>query len=109
VAELYKFCVDNQALWTWSREAMVSNPLLAPLFPAGKEPLPPGLTEDDRAQLMQEKQTKDWMTFAMESCVAKTILAGGGGTFVRFCGAPTLNNRYRLNFQQALRSEHFSR
>lgn len=61
---------------------MPGNPLLAPIFPAGKEPLPPGFTEEDRAQLMQAKKTQDWMAMEMESCVAKTIMAGGGGTFL---------------------------
>ena len=72
---------------SWTHRGMASNPLLAPIFPAGKEPLPPGFTEKDRAQLMQVKKTQDWMTFAMESCVAKTIMAGAGGMFcfVLFC------------------------
>jgi import inner membrane translocase subunit TIM22 len=69
---------------------MAANPLLAPLFPAGKEPLPPGFTEEDRAQMMQVKKTQDWMTFAMESCAAKTIIAGTGGTFVKSSGTSNL-------------------
>ncbi len=56
-------------------------PPVAPLFPAGKEPLPPGMTEADRIQLEQAKKYKDWMTLGMESCVAKTAIAGGGGEF----------------------------
>ena len=66
---------------SWTHRAMASNPLLVPIFPAGKEPLPPGFTEKDQAQLMQVKKTQDWMTFAMESCVAKMIMAGAGGMF----------------------------
>ncbi|KZP10672.1 Tim17-domain-containing protein [Athelia psychrophila] len=58
---------------------MASNPLLAPLFATGKEPLPPGYTEDDRAAMLQAKKTQDFMTMAMESCVAKTAIAGVGG------------------------------
>ncbi|EGN91883.1 hypothetical protein SERLA73DRAFT_191906 [Serpula lacrymans var. lacrymans S7.3] len=57
----------------------MSMPLVAPLFPAGKEPLPPGFTEEEREQLMQAKKYQNWMTMGMESCVAKTALAGGGG------------------------------
>jgi mitochondrial import inner membrane translocase subunit TIM22 len=60
------------------------NPLLAPLFPAGKEPLPPGMTEEDRANMMQIKKYQDYMTAGMESCVGKTTMAGvlGTSTFV---------------------------
>ncbi|KAF8839118.1 Tim17-domain-containing protein [Paxillus ammoniavirescens] len=54
-------------------------PLVAPLFPTGREPLPPGLTEEDRAQIMQAKKYQGWMTAGMESCAAKTAIAGVGG------------------------------
>ncbi|KAA1470392.1 Tim17-domain-containing protein [Dentipellis sp. KUC8613] len=54
-------------------------PLVAPLFPAGKEPLPPGMTEEDRENMMQMKKYQDLMTMGMESCVAKTAIAGVGG------------------------------
>ncbi|KAI0042557.1 Tim17-domain-containing protein [Auriscalpium vulgare] len=57
----------------------MSLPLLAPLFPAGREPLPPGMTEEDRAQMMQAKKYQDLMTAGMESCLAKTTIAGVGG------------------------------
>ena len=53
--------------------------LLAPLFPKGKEPLPPGWTEEDRQNMMQAQKYQDWMQVGMESCVAKTAIAGGGG------------------------------
>ncbi|KAJ8596328.1 Tim17-domain-containing protein [Rhizopogon salebrosus TDB-379] len=56
-----------------------SPPLVAPLFPAGREPLPPGFTEEDRAQLMQAKKYQGWMATAMESCPVKTAVAGVGG------------------------------
>lgn len=59
--------------------SMTGLPLVAPLFPAGKEPLPPGFTEEDRAQLLQAKKYQSWMTSGMESCVAKTAIAGVGG------------------------------
>lgn len=74
---------------------MASNPLLAPLFATGKEPLPPGYTEDDRAAMLQAKKTQDFMTMAMESCVAKTAIAGVGGasrlTVCSYNGKETLN------------------
>ena len=56
------------------------HPLLAPLFPAGKEPLPPGITEEDRANMMQIKKYQDYMSAGMESCVGKTTIAGAFGT-----------------------------
>ena len=54
-------------------------PGVAPIFPAGKEPLPPGWTEDDREQMLQSKKFQGYMQTAMESCVAKTAIAGVGG------------------------------
>lgn len=57
----------------------MSFPLVAPLFPAGKEPLPPGFTEEDRAQLLQTKKYQGWMAMGMESCPVKTTIAGVGG------------------------------
>jgi mitochondrial import inner membrane translocase subunit TIM22 len=59
---------------------MIENPLLAPLFPVGKGPLPPGMTEEDRANMMQMKKYQDNMTAGMESCVGKTTVAGAFGT-----------------------------
>ncbi|KIK26160.1 hypothetical protein PISMIDRAFT_676301 [Pisolithus microcarpus 441] len=53
--------------------------LVAPLYPAGREPLPPGLKEEDREQFMQAKKYQQWMVMGMESCVAKTVMAGVGG------------------------------
>lgn len=58
---------------------MPAVPWLAPVFAPGKEPLPPGWTEDDRQQMMQQKKYQDYMTMGMESCAAKTLIAGGGG------------------------------
>jgi import inner membrane translocase subunit TIM22 len=50
-----------------------------PIYPAGKEPLPPGFTEDDRAALEQSRKWESYMLMGMESCIVKTIMAGGGG------------------------------
>ncbi|KAH9018746.1 Tim17-domain-containing protein [Lactarius hengduanensis] len=55
----------------------MSLPLVAPLFPAGKEPLPPGMTEEDRPNLLQAKKYQGYMTAAMESWYALPL----GGFF----------------------------
>lgn len=56
-------------------------PASVPIWAPGKEPLPPGLTEDDRAYYDQTKRWEGYTTMAMESCAAKSALAGGFGTF----------------------------
>jgi import inner membrane translocase subunit TIM22 len=37
------------------------------------------MTEDDRANMLQAKKYQDYMTAGMESCLAKTAMAGVGG------------------------------
>ena len=59
-------------------------PMTAPIFPAGKEPLPPGITDEERDAYFQAKKYERWMSVGMESCVAKTVIAGGGGTCILF-------------------------
>lgn len=54
-------------------------PPVTPVFAAGQEPLPPGMTEDDRVQIMQARKYEDYMKMGAESCVAKTLMAGVGG------------------------------
>ncbi|KAL5483130.1 TIM22 [Sanghuangporus weigelae] len=54
-------------------------PPLAPVFLPGKEPLPPGMTEEDRAQLMQAKKYQDLISIVPETCVFKTGMAGVAG------------------------------
>ena len=61
-----------------------SYPGQAPIWPAGKEPLPPGYTEADRAAVLQTKRWEKYMAMGMESCAAKTVLAGGAGASLRF-------------------------
>jgi mitochondrial import inner membrane translocase subunit TIM22 len=56
------------------------NPFLAPLFPAGSEPLPPGLTENDREAYNQQIAMQKFMVMAQESCLFKTAFAGAGGS-----------------------------
>lgn len=60
---------------------MTSLPMVAPLFPKGKEPLPPGWTEEDRANAMEAQKYTNWMQTGMESCIAKGAIAGGGGEY----------------------------
>lgn len=57
-------------------------PCRVPIWPPGKEPLPPGLTEDDRPYYEQTKRWEGYTTMAMESCAVKTTLAGGAGMVV---------------------------
>jgi len=54
-------------------------PLVAPLHPAGMEPLPPGMTDIDRAALAQQKTIEKYMSMGAESCVFKSALSGGAG------------------------------
>ena len=60
---------------------MSTLPLVPPLFPAGKEPLPPGFTEDDRQVMLQNKRMQNFMQTGMESCIAKTVMAAGMGAY----------------------------
>ncbi|KAF8342644.1 Tim17/Tim22/Tim23/Pmp24 family-domain-containing protein [Cantharellus anzutake] len=53
-----------------------SIPLVAPVFPAGREPLPPGLAEDDRPALDQQRKMQEYMSMGAESCVFKCGMAG---------------------------------
>lgn len=64
-------------------------PLLPPLYPAGREPLPPGVMESDRDAYLKTKQTEKFMGMAMESCIVKSALSGGAGE-------PLILNRYSL-------------
>jgi len=63
---------------------MANFPLKVPIYPPGKEPLPPGFSEADRSAFNEQMKYQRWMTMGMESCVAKTILAGGAGASIRF-------------------------
>lgn len=71
-----------------------SPPLVAPLFPAGREPLPPGFTEEDRAQLVQAKKYQGLMAMAMESCPVKTAIAGVGGKCPPFGRADAVTPKF---------------
>ncbi|KAF8070740.1 Tim17/Tim22/Tim23/Pmp24 family-domain-containing protein [Lyophyllum atratum] len=56
-----------------------SYPGAVPIYASGKEPLPPGFTEEDRAAIQQTKKWERYTGMAMESCAVKTVLAGGAG------------------------------
>jgi import inner membrane translocase subunit TIM22 len=49
---------------------------LVPLFPAGQEPLPPGIFEEERPQYEQNKKIEKYMGMAAESCAFKSATAG---------------------------------
>lgn len=51
-----------------------------PIPYAGREPLPPGISEDERPQYEQMKKWEGYTRMAQESCITKTVLAGGMGT-----------------------------
>jgi hypothetical protein len=54
-------------------------PCQAPLWAPGKEPLPPGFTEEDRAAIAQQQKYQNIAAVAMESCAVKTVMAGTMG------------------------------
>jgi import inner membrane translocase subunit TIM22 len=51
-------------------------PILAPLFPAGSEPLPPGIPETERAAFEQQKRMEKYIGMAYESCATKSAISG---------------------------------
>ncbi|CAD6885890.1 unnamed protein product [Tilletia controversa] len=66
-------------------------PMVAPVYLPGKEPLPPGFTEDDRAAMAQMLQSSKYMAQAMDSCPFKCGMAGvmgfGLGAFFSLLGS----------------------
>ncbi|KAG6861115.1 hypothetical protein C0995_003844 [Termitomyces sp. Mi166 len=54
-------------------------PCAVPIYAPGKEPLPPGLTEEDREGLQRMKKWEGYVATFGESCATKTVLMGGGG------------------------------
>lgn len=53
--------------------------MTAPVYLPGQEPLPPGWTEDDRANLSQAMYWQKTMSGAMEWCPTKCALSGAAG------------------------------
>lgn len=54
-------------------------PWLTPVYLPGKEPLPEGMTEEDRVQLQQMQKWTKYASGAMEFCPAKCVLSGAAG------------------------------
>lgn len=54
-------------------------PGATPIWKRGEEPLPPGLTEEDRPMFEEQQKWGRYAGMAMESCAVKTVLAGGAG------------------------------
>lgn len=57
----------------------LSIPGLCPIYLPGKEPLPPGTTDEDRANLAQIQYYSKLTSGFMESCPAKCALSGVAG------------------------------
>lgn len=53
--------------------------LLAPVYLPGTEPLPPGMTEDDRTQVAEIAKWNKIASMGMESCPVKCALSGAAG------------------------------
>lgn len=51
-------------------------PMVAPLYLPGQEPLPPGMTEEDREQMKQALKYQQYIISAMESCAGKAVISG---------------------------------
>jgi import inner membrane translocase subunit TIM22 len=54
-------------------------PCQIPIWAPGKEPLPPGFTEEDRAAIAGQQKYANIAAMAMESCATKTVMAGTMG------------------------------
>lgn len=54
-------------------------PLMAPVYVPGTEPLPPGMTEDDRTEMAKIAKWNKIAGMTMESCPTKCVLSGAAG------------------------------
>ncbi|SPO25918.1 related to Tim22, mitochondrial import inner membrane translocase subunit [Ustilago trichophora] len=54
-------------------------PLMAPVYVPGTEPLPPGVTEEDRAEIAKIAKWNKIANGTMESCPTKCLLSGAAG------------------------------
>ncbi|SOV09442.1 related to Tim22, mitochondrial import inner membrane translocase subunit [Ustilago sp. UG-2017a] len=54
-------------------------PLMAPIYVPGTEPLPPGVTEQDRAEITKIAKWNKIANMTMESCPTKCMLSGAAG------------------------------
>jgi hypothetical protein len=82
-----------------------SYPGQVPIYAAGKEPLPPGFTEEDRAAIQQTKKWEGYAGMAMESCAVKTVLAGGAGVLHHSACPCSPVDGFFSDFAQVLASE----
>ncbi|CAD6581476.1 MAG: Mitochondrial import inner membrane translocase subunit tim22 [Tremellales sp. Tagirdzhanova-0007] len=57
----------------------MANPLLAPIFLPGQEPVPPGTTDDEREAFQQAMKWQKIIGTVPESCPFKVVLSGGAG------------------------------
>lgn len=89
-------------------------PLVAPMYAAGKEPLPPGVSEDDRQQLNDMMRWQKFGSEAMESCASKTVISGvlgfGLGAFFSLMGASfAMDDPVRESMIQKMAAERAER
>lgn len=54
-------------------------PLMAPVYVPGTEPLPPGMTEEDRAEMAKIAKWNQIANRGMESCPVKCAMSGAAG------------------------------
>lgn len=54
-------------------------PGTVPIYKPGTEPLPPGVTEDDRQAFEYQQKLQRFMQSGMENCVTKAAISAGAG------------------------------
>lgn len=94
--------------------AQMKLPLVAPMYAAGKEPLPPGVSESERAQLNEMMRWQKFGSETMESCPAKTVISGvlgfGLGAFFSLMGASlSMDDPLRESMMQKMAAERAER
>ncbi|KAL7424742.1 Mitochondrial import inner membrane translocase subunit tim22 [Cryptotrichosporon argae] len=57
----------------------IKPPLIAPIYLPGQEPLPPGITPEEKEAYFQAMKYQEVLMGAMESCPVKVAMAGGMG------------------------------
>jgi hypothetical protein len=70
---------------------------LVPLYPAGQEPPPPGISEEELPAWEQQKKMEKYMSLASESCVFKSTLAGGMGELLFFFVGHGIHRTIHIN------------
>ena len=85
---------------------METRPGLCPIYLPGKEPLPAGWTEDDRAMVTAQKSGAKVFNNLTESCPAKAVLSGVagfalGGFFSLLSASLTIDDPLRRSNLQA--------